>query len=220
MLGLLKQAHSSLENLVKSKIAIERKLANHLLYKAQGIVFITTIKAQFGLGAEVGSGVVMKYEESSKGWSGPCAVGLGGLTLGFQIAASQIDHIIVLHEKEAVESFTTSNQLKLSGSVSAVIAKGSEAAAHLTLSDNLDTAAIVTYSQASGISLGVSMNGQVIKCRDDCNKDFYGNSVTPKEIFDCKVKVPKNDDYSAVCQLLDEYTTKDPNETEKEKEKE
>jgi len=214
MEGLLKHAHSSLENLVKSKISVERKVANHLLYGAQGIVFITSIKAQFVIGVEAGSGIVIKYDESKKSWSGPCAVSSGGLGLGLQISASQIDNIIVLRDKGAMESFATANQFTLSGSVTAVAVKGSEASAQLALSDKMKAAAILTYSQASGISLGISLDGQIIKCREACNKEFYGKSVTAQEIFESQTGKPKNDDYSAICKLLDEYTTKDPDETE------
>jgi len=214
MEGLLKQAYNSFKDVVNSKISVERNMVNHLLFKAQGIVFITSIKAQFIVGAEAGSGVIITYDESAKGWSGPCAVGLGGLALGLEIAASQIEHIIVLRDKKAVEAFITANQFTLSGSAIAVVGKGSEASAQFALSDKMKSAFILTYSQASGVSLGVSLDGQIIKCRETCNKDFYGKSVKPQEIFHSQVGKIKNDDYSAICQLLDEHVNKDPNETE------
>jgi len=125
-----------------------------------------------------------------------------------------IEHIIVLRSKEAVEAFITANQFTLSGSAIAVVGKGSEASAQFALSDKMKSAFILTYSQASGVSLGVSLDGQIIKCRETCNKDFYGKSVKPQEIFHSQVGKIKNDDYSAICQLLDEHVNKDPNETE------
>jgi len=214
MEGLLKQAYNSFKDVVNSKISVERNMVNHLLFKAQGIVFITTVKVQLIVGAEAGSGVIITYDESAKGWSGPCAVGLGGLALGLEIAASQIEHIIVLRDKKAVEAFITANQFTLSGSVSAVAGTGNEAAAQFSLSDKMKTAGILTYSQASGLSLGISLEGEIIKCRDDCNKEFYGKSVTPQEIFNSQVGKPKNNHYLAICQLLDEHVNKDPNENE------
>ena len=122
MAGLLKQARSSFEKWVKTQ-----KPKNYPM--PHGIVFLTSVKGSFGWGGEVGTGIVLyrldnndknnknkddekegstNSDEKSKDnvkWSGPCAIGSGGVSFGLQIGFSKIDHIIMLPQKSHAKTF-------------------------------------------------------------------------------------------------------------------
>ena len=113
MEGLLKQARISFEKWVD----IEKP---HNYPMPNGIVFLTTIKGSFGWGAEAGTGIVLYRLDNNNDnnnnnnndnnvnvrWSGPCAIGSGGLSFGLQFGVSKVDDIIMLPKKHHVRTFT------------------------------------------------------------------------------------------------------------------
>merc|ERR1712183_1031939 len=66
-----------------------------------------------------------------------------------------------------------------------------------------------TYSFGNkGIYGGVSMDGEVLAVRKGCNEEFYGKSVTVKDILTGSEPMPKeNEDYDRLCSLLNDYCT-------------
>jgi len=80
MEGLLKQARESLEYYLNPKlIPAEQKFSQEILRGAQGIALITEMKAGFSVGINGGSGIVLCRDKNGN-WSGPCAVGMGGVS--------------------------------------------------------------------------------------------------------------------------------------------
>jgi len=82
--------------------------------------------------------------------------------------------------------------------------KGRDANVALTANDK-GFAPIVSYSMAKGAYIGVSLEGQAIAVRGDCNEDFYGKKATVTEIFDLSVQAPPNDDLAAISAMLNSY---------------
>ena len=77
MVGQLEAAHRHLEAFLSPKLEVEKQIPVELMKKAQGIVFLSSIKASIGIGASVGSGVILAKLKDG-GWSGPCSIGLLG----------------------------------------------------------------------------------------------------------------------------------------------
>jgi len=70
---------------------------------ARGLATITVTKAGFIGSVRGGTGVVVARTEN--GWSGPSAIGTGGLGVGFQAGAEVAELVIVLNTQEAVNTF-------------------------------------------------------------------------------------------------------------------
>ena len=66
-------------------------------------------------------------------------------------------------------------------------------------------AATVSYSQAKGLYVGVALEGQGIKVRDDCNEKFYGNKLSPQDILSSAGDSGKNADYDKIIELMTNY---------------
>eukprot|EP01083_Nonionella_stella_P070318 188077_1 len=227
MEGLLAQARISLEQYLNPKvIPAEQRMSRDILRNAMGIAFITEAKGGFIVGVKGGSGVIMvkkakpikskkKRKAKAPEWSAPCAVGTGGLSVGFLVGAAKVDHIIILSSQDQLDMFLSNGQLQLKGNANATAAKwGRNADAGVGVgsakqlgSNKQSVAPIFTYSFGNkGIYGGVSLDGDVLAVRKDCNQTFYSNKVHVKDILLGDVKMPKkNKDYDTLVTMLKEY---------------
>ncbi len=84
--------------------------------------------------------------------------------------------------------------------------KGRDASVAASVDSNVSRVTpTVSYSRSKGAYIGVSLEGQVIAVRDDANAAFYGEKATPVQILKGKVAAPDNEDYKAICKILDSY---------------
>lgn len=155
-----------------------------VLRDAKGLAILTITKAGFVLSGRGGTGVVVARTE--KGWSGPSAIGTGGLGVGFQAGVQVSEYVIILNTQEAINSFAKGNNLTLGGNLSAAIGpigRSAEAAV-------APQAAIYSYSRSQGIFAGVSLEGTVIATRYQQNEEYYGKPAFPGDIFSGDLKPP------------------------------
>jgi lipid-binding SYLF domain-containing protein len=123
---------------------------------------------------------------TENGWSGPSAIGTGGLGVGFQAGVQVSEYVIVLNTQEAVNAFSKGRNVTLGGNLSAAIGPlGRSVEAGVT-----PQAAIYTYSRNQGIFAGVSLEGTVIGTRYEANEQYYGRPVFPLDILAGKEKPP------------------------------
>eukprot|EP01083_Nonionella_stella_P274092 930234_1 len=227
MEGLLTQARISLEHYLDPKvIPAEERMSRDVLQKAKGIAFITEAKGGFIVGVKGGSGVIMvkksNFEVKKKfkkkksiQWSSPCAVGTGGLSVGFLAGAAKVDHIIILSSQDQVDMFLSNGQLQIKGNANATAAKwGRNADAGIGVGSSKNSsgkqtiAPIFTYSFGNkGIYGGISLDGEILSVRKQCNETFYTKTVHCKDILTGVVKMPKkNKDYNTLIKLLSDYS--------------
>lgn len=155
-----------------------------VLRDAKGVAILTMTKAGFILSGRGGTGVVVA--RTDKGWSGPSAIGTGGIGLGFQAGLQVSEYVMILNTQEAVNSFAKGNNVTLGGNLSAAIGPiGRSAEAAIA-----PQAAIYTYSRSQGIFAGVSLEGTVIATRYQANEEYYGKPVFPSDILSGNVKPP------------------------------
>jgi len=155
-----------------------------VLRDAKGVAILTVTKAGFILSGRGGTGVVVARTEN--GWSGPSAIGTGGLGLGFQAGVQVSEYVIILNTQEAVNAFAKGNNVTLGGNLSAAIGpigRSAEAAV-------MPQAAIYTYSRSQGIFAGISLEGTVIATRYQQNEEYYGKAAFPNDIFAGSTKPP------------------------------
>jgi SH3 domain-containing YSC84-like protein 1 len=164
---------------------------------ARGLAILTVTKAGFIGSGRGGTGIVV--ERTANGWSGPSAIGTGGLGVGFQAGVQVTEFVIVLNTPAAVDAFAKQGNLTLGGNLSVAAGPvGRNAEADVALQ-----AAMYSYSRSQGLFAGLSLEGTVIATRDDVNEGYYGKRVTAEEILSGKVQPPPS--ARALSALLSKY---------------
>jgi lipid-binding SYLF domain-containing protein len=185
-------AHATLQDDVDQAVSIierfeeipESAIPPRVLRDAKGLAILTVTKAGFIVSGRGGVGVVVARTDT--GWSGPSAIGTGGLGVGFQAGVQVSEYVIILNTQEAVNAFAKGSNVTLGGSLSAAIGPiGRSAEAGVA-----PQAAIYTYSRSQGIFAGVSLEGTVVATRYEANEEFYGKPVFPADILAGSVKPP------------------------------
>ena len=162
----------------------EQSIPPAVLRDARGLAILTVVKAGFMFSGRGGTGVVVA--RTGKGWSGPSAIGTGGVGFGLQIGAEVTEFVIVLNTDDAVRAFAQKGNVELGGDLSLAAGPiGRTAEANVT-----PIAAVYTYSQSQGLFAGASLEGTVIATRNDANAQYYGKSVTPQQILAGSVAPP------------------------------
>jgi SH3 domain-containing YSC84-like protein 1 len=155
-----------------------------VLADAKGLAILTITKAGFIVSGRGGTGVVIA--RTGTGWSGPAAIGTGGIGVGFQAGVQVSEYVIILNTQEAVNAFSHGTNVTLGGNLSAAIGPiGRSAEASVA-----PQAAIYTYSRNQGIFAGVSLEGTVIATRYEANEKYYDKPVFPADILAGDVKPP------------------------------
>jgi lipid-binding SYLF domain-containing protein len=181
MQGDVDQAVSIME---RFQAVPEKAIPEAVLRDARGLALMTVIKGAFGFSGRGGTGVVVA--RTQQGWSGPSAIGTGGVGFGLQIGAEVTEFVMVLNTDAAVQAFSRDVNFTLGGDISVAAGPiGRTAAIGIT-----PIAAIYTYSRSQGLFAGVSLEGTVIGTRNDANAEYYGRPVTPEEILSGKVPPP------------------------------
>jgi len=212
MEALLRRARESFEYFLSdgNMIQIEKKISDKLWRDAYGIVFLSEVKAGFGIGGKAGTGIIIarvesENEEEKDSWGPPAAVGTGGLTAGFQIGASKVDHIVILPSPNHIKAFLGKGQFKLGAGAEAVMVNtGRDANVGVGVNNKGSAAPIMSYSfGVKGIYAGITLDGTVLVPRKDCNSMFYGDNVTLEQIISGQVDIPDNEDYKSIVKLLE-----------------
>jgi SH3 domain-containing YSC84-like protein 1 len=162
----------------------EKGIPPAVMRAARGVAILTVTKGGFIGSARGGTGVVVARTE--KGWSGPSAIGTGGLGVGFQAGIEITEFVIVLNTPAAVEAFAKQGNVTLGGNMTVAAGPvGRAAEADVALG-----AAVYTYSRSQGLFAGVSLEGAGIGTRDEANAAYYGKPVTAGELLTGRVQPP------------------------------
>lgn len=162
----------------------EKGIPPSVIKAARGLAILTVTKAGFIGSVRGGSGVVVA--RTGKGWSGPSAIGTGGIGAGFQAGAEITEFVIVLNTPAAVEAFSKQGNVTLGGNMSVAAGPvGRSAEGSVALQ-----AAMYSYSRTQGLFAGVSLEGTAIGVRDEVNQGYYGRTVSANDILSGRVAPP------------------------------
>ncbi len=151
---------------------------------ARGLAILTVTKAGFIASVRGGTGVVVARTDT--GWSGPSAIGSGGLGVGLQAGAEVAELVIVLNTPEAVNAFAKGGNVTLGGALSVAAGPvGRSAEAGVAVG-----AAMYSYSRSQGLFAGISLEGTVLATRDRVNAGYYGEPVEPTDILAGRIQPP------------------------------
>ncbi|ROR01863.1 lipid-binding SYLF domain-containing protein [Desulfosoma caldarium] len=155
-------------------------LKNYLKY-ARGVLIIPQfLKGGFIIGGSGGSGVFLARDPQSGRWSEPVFYTLGGGSVGLQIGASAAEVILMVRTERGVKAFYSST-FKLGGD--AAVAVGPVGMSMEGSTPHNLSADILSFSRAKGLYAGLSLEGAVIKVRNDWNQLYYGKAVGPADII-------------------------------------
>jgi lipid-binding SYLF domain-containing protein len=162
----------------------EQAIPIAVLHQARGLAILTVTKAGFIFSGRGGKGIVIARTE--KGWSGPSAIGTGGVGFGFQAGAQVSEIVIVLNTPAAVEALSRDGNVTLGGNLSITVGPvGRDAEAKVGLQSIM-----YSYSRSAGLFAGFSVEGTVIGTRNGDNAAYYGKPVSAKEILAGEVTAP------------------------------
>jgi SH3 domain-containing YSC84-like protein 1 len=185
-------AHANYQDDVDQAVAIiesfqnipEQAIPTSVLRQARGLAILTVTKAGFIVSGRGGKGIVIA--RTQKGWSGPSAIGTGGVGFGFQAGAQVTEVVLVLNTPAAVEAFSQAGNFTLGGNLSVTAGPvGRDAEAQVGLQS-----VMFSYSRSQGLFGGLSVEGTVIATRNDDNAAYYGKPVSAKEILAGDVTPP------------------------------
>ncbi len=177
----------------------ETEIPSTLLKSCQGIIIMRQYRAGFIFGVKAGMGVALKRDIETKKWSPPAFVTSGEASFGLQIGGQAVDAVILIMNKNGIESL-----LKMKGKIgiNASIAVGP--VGRDTDAKVGPNTAYLVYSKAKGLYGGLVFEGGAITQDNRANQTFYGREVTVKELFQNKMAVP----YEAknLINTLDKYS--------------
>ena len=185
-------AHADMQDDINQAVSVlerfqeipETAVPDVIMRDAKGLAILTLTKGGFVFTGRGGSGIVVARTE--KGWSGPSAIGAGGMGFGFQAGAQVSELVIVLNTPDAVVAFAKGGNVTLGGAMSLATGPvGRDLEGSMALG-----AVMYTYSRSQGLYAGVSLEGTVVYTRDEANAEFYGKPVQAKEILSGSVAPP------------------------------
>lgn len=152
-------------------------------------VFPEVIKAGFVFGGRVGHGVILI--RGAEGWSNPAFATISGASFGAQVGVQSTDLVLVFKNRRSLEGFLRNKgkaTLGVDGSA-AIGALGGHAEAAAGVGFKSE---IVALSRNRGLFAGASIAGSAITFDARANARFYGQPITPNEIFtSCCLAAPE-----------------------------
>jgi lipid-binding SYLF domain-containing protein len=185
-------AHANYQDDVDQAVSIiqdfqkipEQAIPTAVLRNARGLAIMTVTKAGFIVSGRGGKGIVIA--RTGEGWSGPSAIGTGGMGFGFQAGAQVSEIVIILNTPAAVEALTKDGDVTLGGNLSITAGPiGRDAEARVGLQS-----VMFSYSRSQGVFGGLSVEGTVVATRKEDNAAYYGKPVEAKDILAGKVPAP------------------------------
>lgn len=155
-----------------------------LIRQAAGIALIPAmLKGGLIIGASYGKGVVLQL--APEGWAGPAFISIGGGSLGLQIGGQSVDLILVIVGQDAANAFMR-NEFKLGAD--ACLAAGPVGARVSTATDVAFKGGIYSFSRASGLFAGISIEGAIVSSLEDLNRAYYKDTGSTAVILAGKVR--------------------------------
>uniref|UniRef100_M4B335 FYVE-type domain-containing protein n=1 Tax=Hyaloperonospora arabidopsidis (strain Emoy2) TaxID=559515 RepID=M4B335_HYAAE len=167
----------------------DRYIPANFLKRAQGIAFLTVVKAGLLITAKIGTGIVIAKLDNGS-WSAPSAIGTAGIGGGLEGGGELIEFMIIMGSKKAVKVFHRT-QVNVGGGLSVAVGPyGRDALAQAAASRG-GFNANYSYSHSIGLFAGISLHGAVITARTEMNSNFYGQQLTPEQILSGAVPHPR-----------------------------
>jgi len=208
--GLLadKQTDERLANAAKAfdeiMSAPDKGIPGNVLNKAECVMVVPGMKkGGFIIGGSFGRGAITCRGKDKSGWGAPAMVELGGGSVGFQIGGEATDVVMLIMNREGIDSLLKS-KFTLGGEAS--VAGGPVGRESTAETDAAMKAKILSYSRSRGVFAGIELKGVTVHQDEDANKAVYGKPMTSTEILAGTVTVPPSS--KPLVQTLTKYSPK------------
>ena len=170
----------SAANVLTEILNTPESIPRELLQRAQAIAVVpNVVKGAFGVGGQVGKGVVAK-RKSTGAWGPPSFIDVGGGSFGLQLGVSVTDLVLVFTDPDGLKGLFE-DKLELGGEAG-VAAGPVGRAAEIGTNVTFDSP-IYSYSRSKGLFAGLALKGTVMTIDDSANHDVYGKNVSGSEIL-------------------------------------
>jgi len=177
-----------------------RDIPYFLFRECKGIIFLRIWKAGIGIGGIGGTGIIMSHNNGV--WSAPCAVSLGGITVGVNLGIERVDDVLLLRDSTALTKLIEKGQFKLGLDASIAVGPvGKDANTSLSFS-SAEASSIYSYSFAKGAFIGLSLEGGGLSVDHSVNEEFYGRKLGVKDLFYGNI-ANENEYFRRLVQFLD-----------------
>src|SRR5246127_3931528 len=147
------------------------------------------IKGGFVFGGKHGKGIATC--RTSKGWSAPAFVTVGGGSAGLQIGVQGVDLVMLVMNNQGLQHLLSSKfEITGEGSVAAGPV-GRHASAGTDWKMNTE---MLTYSRSKGVFAGLTLEGAVVEQDNDSTHAIYGKHMEFRNILSGKVATAKSAD--------------------------
>ncbi len=144
--------------------------------RAKGIFIVPQmLRAGFIIGGSGGSGLLLAQDFKTGKWSYPAFYTMGSVSLGLQIGADASEIILMVMTNKGLDALlSTEFKLGMDASV---------AAGPVGATGKAQTADILAFGRSKGAFGGVSIEGALIKPRDNWNQQYYDKPVRAVDIL-------------------------------------
>lgn len=152
---------------------------------------ITAFKGGYLFSGSIGSGIVVARLPDGS-WSAPSVIAMISGGFGWQGGIELTDYVIVLHNKQALETFSRSGILALGLNLSIALGPFGRNLAAGGSASMAGVAPIYAYSLTRGIFVGLSLEGSVLVERRGENNRFYqvGGAASAHHLLEGRVAPP------------------------------
>jgi lipid-binding SYLF domain-containing protein len=176
---LVERAQQTLEDFIHA----EEMEGFRTLVKEKGArgLFISPqiLKGAFFIGGSGGSGVLIARDTLTGRWTGPAFYTMGSASFGLQIGGQASEVVLVIMTQRGINALMNSS-VKLGADIGVAAGPVGMGAAASTANLSAD---IVSFSRSKGLFGGISVDGAVVKTRNDWNDAYYGKVLTANKIF-------------------------------------
>jgi lipid-binding SYLF domain-containing protein len=157
--------------------------ARSMMANAKGVLIVPSlVKGGFIFGAEGGSGVLLARDGNN--WSQPAFFTLSSGSFGLQAGLQQAEVVMILMSDRALNAVKTGDfKVGAGGGITVATLSSGAAAA---------TGDVVLWQSGTGVYGGLTLNGSVVKPRDEWNTAFYGRPTPVADILANKVTNPQS----------------------------
>jgi len=156
--------------------------SSDLFQTAKGVMVVPNlVKGGFFVGGEGGNGVLMARHGAN--WSHPAFYTLASASFGLQIGLQVAEVVLFVMSERALNAWMR-DEVKLGGQAGlTVLVVGSSAAAAATTHGNVD---VVAWAKSKGAYAGITLEGSIIKPRNEWNTAYYGRPMSPVAVLNMK----------------------------------
>jgi lipid-binding SYLF domain-containing protein len=176
--NVVDQARITLDHLRTDK---EFGDAKGLLRRARAVLIVPNlVKGGFIFGGEGGDGVMLARTAGGT-WTDPAFYTLASASFGLQIGIQTAEVVMIIETDKALHALQQ-DEFKFGASAGiSVVTLGSNA--QVASSTALSSADIIVWSSSSGAYAGLTLEGSIVKPRNEWNESYYGRPIAARAIL-------------------------------------